>query len=409
MDRMNQRKKRSPKKSTTKSPPKKQSKRGSRSKSARSTTGDSATSASVRGQSHNKVASSKTTASPLIRLQKVLAESGVGSRRECEELITEGRVDVDGKIVTELGTKVDPGQQTLRVDGIPLKRKRRVYFAVHKPPGVLSTSKDQWRRARVIDLVAAKERIFTVGRLDKESSGLILVTNDGDLANRLTHPRYGIRKTYQVTVAGTPKSETLQKLRRGVVLAEGRVQAESITIKKRLKQSTILEIVLAEGRNREIRRMLARFDHKVLQLRRTAMGSIRLGKLPLGAHRELTRSEVQDLRRLAEEEGSSTKPRRGRKGASTVKSKRSGSKPGKASAGKTGKKSAGKKSASKKGFGKKSTAGKKTAKRTTRKQSEGFDFLPHPSDSPRGGAVIGGSSERPKRKTTSKRRGRSPR
>ena len=238
---------------------------------------------------------SKTENSQLERLQKVLAASGIGSRRQCEELIADGRVDVDREIVTQLGTRVDPSKQSIRVDGVLLKRKRRQYFIVHKPPGVVSTSNDQWRRTRVIDLVDSKSRVFTIGRLDKESSGLILVTNDGELANRLTHPRYQVPKTYHVTVAGVPSTEVLHKLRRGVVLSDGAVKPETIRIKRRQKQSSVLEIILTEGRNREIRRMLARFDHKVLTLHRVAIGPIRLGELPKSAHRELSTGEVKKL------------------------------------------------------------------------------------------------------------------
>ena len=232
------------------------------------------------------------------RLQKVLASAGFGSRRRCEELILEGRVDVDREVVTQLGSRVDPSTQAIRVDGIPIKKQRLTYFAVHKPAGVVSTSKDQWRRPRVIDLVDAKERLFAIGRLDKESSGLILVTNDGELANQLTHPRYRVPKTYRVTIAGLPSQEVVHKLRRGIVLSEGPVRPESVIIKKRLKQATILEVVLTEGKNREIRRMLARFDHKVLKLHRVAFGPIRLADLPRGAHRPLTRDEVKKLRSL---------------------------------------------------------------------------------------------------------------
>ena len=235
------------------------------------------------------------------RLQKVLAAGGFGSRRQCEQLILEGRVDVDRKVVTELGVRVDSSTQNIRVDGVPLRLKRQRYFAVHKPTGVLSTARDQWGRTRVIDLVDAKERVFTIGRLDKESSGLILVTNDGELANRLTHPRYGVEKVYHVTVVGTPTNEVLQKLRRGMMLSEGPVRPESVKIKKRLKQSTTIEMVLAEGKNREIRRMLARVGHKVVKLHRVAMGPVRLGQLPKGTHRELSRTELTKLRALLEE------------------------------------------------------------------------------------------------------------
>ena len=128
------------------------------------------------------------------RLQKVLAAGGIGSRRQCEELIVEGRVEVDREVVTQLGTCVDPDSQTIKVDGVVLKIRRRKYFAVHKPGGVVSTSRDPSGRTRVIDLVDSRERVFSIGRLDKESSGLILVTNDGELANRLTHPRYQVQK-----------------------------------------------------------------------------------------------------------------------------------------------------------------------------------------------------------------------
>lgn len=244
------------------------------------------------------MAASQRPANPAERLQKVLAGAGFGSRRQCEELILEGRVDVDREVVTALGSRVNPETQAIRVDGIPIRKQRLSYFAVHKPAGVLSTSKDQWGRARVIDLVDAQERLFTIGRLDKESSGLILVTNDGELANQLTHPRYRVPKTYRVTVAGAPSQDVLHKLRRGLVLSDGPVKPQSVTIKKRLKQATILEVVLTEGRNREIRRMLARFDHKVLKLHRIAFGPLRLADLPSGAHRPLTRDEIRRLRAM---------------------------------------------------------------------------------------------------------------
>ena len=303
--------------------------------------------------------------SELVRLQKALADAGVGSRRECEQLIADGRVDIDGQVVTQLGTKVHPYEQAIRVDGVPLKRKRRRYFAVHKPPGVVSTSKDQWRRVRVIDLVASNDRLFNIGRLDKESSGLILVTNDGELANRLTHPRYGVEKTYQVTVAGIPTREVLTKLRRGVTLSDGRVKADTISIKRRYKQSSLLEIVLTEGRNREIRRMLARFDHKVMKLKRVAIGPVRLGNLPLGAHRELTGPEIRSLQNWSS----------GKKKSPTKKKR-----PVKRSSGRTG-------TAKSKGS---------TGSSTSKKKSP-------PRKAPKTGAIIGGSSGGRTRSRTPKR------
>ncbi len=232
-------------------------------------------------------------------MQKVLAAAGLGSRRECEEMIAAGRVEVDRQVVTQLGTRVEPHQE-IRFDGLPLRQPRRVYYAVHKPPGVVSTHRDPAGRPRVVDLVpAAHLRLFTIGRLDLSSEGLILVTNDGELANRLTHPRYGVRKTYRVQVAGRPSPEVLRQLERGVRLAEGLARAEQVRVKGHRKDSTLLEMVLAEGRNREIRRVLARVGHKVLKLARIAVGPVRLGDLPPGGFRPLSRQEVEALRRAA--------------------------------------------------------------------------------------------------------------
>ena len=201
------------------------------------------------------------------RLQKVLAAAGLGSRRQCEELITTGRVEVDRKVVTQLGTRVDPAVQDIRVDGESLSLGRRVYYAVNKPKGVVTTNRDPGGRPRVIDLVPNHDiRLFAIGRLDLNSEGLILVTNDGELANLLTHPRYGVEKVYLAQVAGRPTPEVLDKLRRGVHLAEGVAKVEDVRVESHQKDSTWLEITLREGMNREIRRLLARVGHKVLRL-----------------------------------------------------------------------------------------------------------------------------------------------
>ncbi len=233
----------------------------------------------------------------LDRLQKILAAAGIGSRRECEALITAGRVEVDGEFVTELGRKVDPTAHRIQVDGVTLPKPRRVYFALNKPVGVVSTNSDPDGRPRVIDLINSNERLYPVGRLDRTSEGLILVTNDGELANRLTHPRFGVEKVYRVRVVGSPAAEDLAKIRKGIYLSDGLARVSSIRTKRRFKQSTELEIVLQEGLNREIRRLLARIGHKVVQLKRIAIGPIRLGTMPVGAHRMLGRDEVQALRR----------------------------------------------------------------------------------------------------------------
>ena len=233
------------------------------------------------------------------RLQKVLAAAGLGSRRQCEELIAAGRVEVDRKIVTQLGTRVDSDKQELRVDGEALNLGRRVYYAVNKPRGVVTTNRDPGGRPRVVDLVPERNaRLFAIGRLDMYSEGLILVTNDGALANRLTHPRYGVAKVYLAQVVGQPSLDVLAKLRRGVHLAEGVARVDEIRIQSQQKDSTWLEITLSEGMNREIRRLLARVGHKVVRLVRVQVGPIKLGKQPPGTARMLTRQEVNELQNL---------------------------------------------------------------------------------------------------------------
>jgi len=232
------------------------------------------------------------------RLQKVLAAAGIASRRECEQLILEGRVEVGRQVVTKLGTRVERDRQEIRVDGELLPQPKLIYYAVHKPTGVVSTANDPAGRPRVIDLLPSDStRAYCVGRLDMSSEGLILVTNDGELANWITHPRHGVEKTYLVHVVGQVTPSVLAQLHRGVHLAEGFAKASRTRIKSRRKQSTILEMVLDEGRNREIRRLLARVGHKVQRLIRVAVGPVRLGDLPAGAVRPLSRQELQALKK----------------------------------------------------------------------------------------------------------------
>ncbi len=244
------------------------------------------------------------------RLQKVLAAAGIGSRRDCEELISEGRVQVDGHVVTELGTRVDPVRHEIRVDTEVLRRPDRQYFAINKPIGVVTTNFDPSGRPRVIDLVPTEERVFAVGRLDRASEGLILVTNDGEFANRITHPRYGVEKSYLVRVAGEPTTADLDRLKKGVYLSDGFCRVQSITAKKRQGKSTDLVMVLNEGRNRELRRILARVGHKVLRLKRIAVGPIKLADLPTGAWRKLLPVEVENLLKLAREKRKAGKAKR---------------------------------------------------------------------------------------------------
>lgn len=233
------------------------------------------------------------------RLQRILAAAGFGSRRQCEELIEAGRVHVDNEIVTKLGVVVDSEVAKIRVDGEPLRRQKLVYYAVNKPVGVVTTNSDPQGRPRVVDLVPPTERVFPVGRLDRSSEGLILLTNDGDLAQRLAHPKFGIQKVYRVTVAGKVDVETMKKMREGIYIAEGHVRVDGAKVLKARPRATEMEITLREGKNREIRRILARLGHKVQTLRRIAVGPLRLGDTPPGAYRPLTRDEVQKLQTIA--------------------------------------------------------------------------------------------------------------
>jgi 23S rRNA pseudouridine2605 synthase len=247
-------------------------------------------------------------ATPGERLQKVLARAGFGSRRECEVFIVQGRVRIDGRVVRELGTRVDPDQQRIDVDGQLVRVERSTYVLLNKPRGVLTTNFDPAGRPRVVDLVAEiPQRLFSVGRLDRESEGLLLLTNDGELANGLAHPRFGVSKTYEVQVAGRPTQDDLAQLRKGIHLSEGRVSVDSVRAIGTHGQSTVLELILSEGRNREIRRMLAQLGHKVMRLRRTRIGPISDRGLRPGQHRKLTPQEVESLRRAIARPSSSRK------------------------------------------------------------------------------------------------------
>jgi len=234
----------------------------------------------------------------MLRLNKFLAHAGVGSRRHCDDLIAAGRVKIDGEIVRELGTRVDPEHHQIFVDDHPVRTEKHVYWAVHKPRGYLCTNHDPAGRPLALDLVPhVDQRVYTVGRLDEDSEGLLLLTNDGDLAQQLMHPRFGIEKTYEVLVAGSPSPAELRQLTTGVWLAEGRVKARFVKRFKRQGDSTWLKIVLAEGKNREIRRMLAKQNHKVMRLRRVAIGPVRLDRLPKGKSRKLALAEIEALRK----------------------------------------------------------------------------------------------------------------
>jgi 23S rRNA pseudouridine2605 synthase len=233
------------------------------------------------------------------RLNKFLAHAGVGSRRFCDELIATGRVKVDGVAVTDLGVKVDPATHTVAVDDQPVRAvERAVYWLVNKPPGYLCTNHDPAGRPLAGHLIPhVEQRVYTVGRLDEASEGLLLMTNDGELAFALMHPRYGVEKTYQVLVAGKPSKDDLQKLLDGVWLSDGRVKAKAVRRMKPQGDGTWLRVTLNEGKNREIRRMLAKLGHKVLRLRRVAIGPVQLDRLPKGKARKLAGAELTALRK----------------------------------------------------------------------------------------------------------------
>lgn len=236
-----------------------------------------------------------------IRLQRFLAMAGAGSRRHCEDFILTGRVTVDRETVRELGFRVIPDEQDVRLDGERVRVERKVWYLLNKPIGYLCTNSDPSGRARVLDLFPPnRARLFTVGRLDENSQGLLLVTNDGELAHRLAHPRFRVQKIYQVQVAGVPTRELLEQLKRGMYFAEGRFKVADVKFLRTKGASTILEMVLTEGQNREIRRLMAKLGHKVQRLERVALGPVELGDLPVGQHRPLAPQEVAALHDLVD-------------------------------------------------------------------------------------------------------------
>ncbi|GAB6987605.1 pseudouridine synthase [Nocardioides pyridinolyticus] len=233
----------------------------------------------------------------LIRLQKLLAQSGVASRRKCEELMLDGLVEVDGEVVTRLGTKVDPRTAVIRVDGKRLPPiSEKVYLVLNKPRGVVSTMSDPEGRRNLGDLVADRpERLFHVGRLDTDTSGLIVLTNDGDFAQRMAHPSYEVDKTYVAEVEGEVYRRIAKQLLEGVTLEDGPVTVKKVRIVEASAQRSIVELVIHEGRNRIVRRLLDHVGHPVRRLTRTAIGPVVLGRLQSGEMRELTLDELGAL------------------------------------------------------------------------------------------------------------------
>lgn len=232
----------------------------------------------------------------LVRLQKYLAEAGVASRRRCEELIEAGQVSVNGQPSRVLGTKIDPERDSVAVGGKPVLLERKVYIALHKPAGCVCTNSDTHGRKRAVDLLPRSlPRLYTVGRLDKDSEGLLFLTNDGTFSLRLTHPRYKMRKTYFVEVEGELKNAEIARLLKGVRSDGESLHAEKIFQVRAQGQDTELRLVLSEGKKRQIRRMMAVVGHPVKRLVRLAVGPIELGNLAISQWRHLTHEEVEKL------------------------------------------------------------------------------------------------------------------
>jgi 23S rRNA pseudouridine2605 synthase len=238
---------------------------------------------------------------PVERLQRLLARAGYGSRRSCEGLIVEGRVTLNG-IVATLGDRADPVDDEVRVDGLEVNLDPNVkYFAFHKPVGVVTTMHDPQGRTDIRGFLPEEgPRVFPVGRLDRGTEGLLLLTNDGDLANALTHPRFGVEKEYLAEVEGVPTPKHAAQLRRGVELEDGHARAKSARVAGRSGDRGAVRLVMTEGRKREVRRLLAAVGLPVTRLIRVRVGAVRLGGLPPGERRELTHDEVIALRQVVD-------------------------------------------------------------------------------------------------------------
>lgn len=234
---------------------------------------------------------------PRERLHKFLSRCGVASRRQAEQWIQEGKVKVNGQVVTELGVRIDPERDRVQVQGRRVRPAAPVVLLVHKPSGYVSTTKDPQGRRVVTDL-APKQfgRLYPVGRLDYDATGLMLLTNDGELAQRLMHPRYQVPRTYRVTVAGEVADEALRRLAEGTVL-DGRKVPAAVVLVKRRADRTVLELTVWEGRYHLVKRLLEKAGHPVLKLKRIAFGPLRLGRLPRGACRPLTKQELAALQK----------------------------------------------------------------------------------------------------------------
>ena len=234
------------------------------------------------------------------RLQKILAAAGIDSRRKCEELILTGDVSVNGKVVDTLPAFADAETDEIKVNGRRIKFQKKVYFLLNKQKGVICTNDDSLGRVKAVDIINCKERIFCIGRLDADSAGIIILTNDTALANRLTHPKYQLAKTYITEVEGSISPHQVEKLKSGIWLAEGKTQPAFVKILKKGKAESFLEIRVKQGLNRQVRRMLAKVGLKVKSLKRTKIGKISAAGLGVGRFRELKSYEIEYLKKVSE-------------------------------------------------------------------------------------------------------------
>ena len=234
-----------------------------------------------------------------MRLQKFMARCGVASRRKSEEIIEEGRVKINGDIITQPGTKVDPDKDIIEVDNKKIKlEENNVYILLNKPVGYITTVDDEFGRKKVLDLLSdIKERIYPVGRLDYDTSGFLLLTNDGDLAYKLTHPKYEVKKKYIADVEGIPTKNELEQFRSGLEIEDYVTSKAQVKIINSSKGASTLEIVIHEGRNRQVRKMCAKIGHPVVNLKRIELDKIKLGNLKEGKWRHLTNKELESLKR----------------------------------------------------------------------------------------------------------------
>ncbi len=231
------------------------------------------------------------------RLQKVLARGGLGSRRSCEELIAAKRVKVNGVVASEPGVRVDPAADEVTVDGVLVEFERPVYVLLNKPKGFVCTNRPTRGERSAVDLVTDRggPRLFCVGRLDEESNGALILSNDGEFCNLVTHPRYGVAKTYRVVVHGKVEGDVLGEVQHGIHLSEGKTSPARVQVVKRTRNLSILRMTLREGKNRHIRRVFARVGFPVKEITRIAIGPVQLGRLPSGSYRLLSAEEVRDL------------------------------------------------------------------------------------------------------------------